>query len=698
MNETANQSTALERLVALGVIGILAILIMPLPAIAMDMLLALNVGLAVTMMLVALRLKRALEFSVFPALLLITTLFRLGLNVATTRLILRDGHTGSDAAGDVIKTFGEFAVGGSIIIGLVIFLILIIVNFMVITKGSGRVSEVAARFTLDALPGKQMSIDADLSAGAITEAQAQERRTTLEQEAEFFGAMDGASKFVRGDAIAGLIITGINIVGGLLAGMIQNNLSFGQAIDTYTILTVGDGLVSQMPALLISTAAGIVVTRTGDRTQLGSQMSGQVFGNSQTLLSSSVVMLAIGMIPGMPIFAFASLAGGTFYLSRRAQRIEEEQEKQTKLGLAGKTATADSGDKTEQETLEDLLQIDTIELEVGYGLLPLIDTERGGELPKRITSLRKQLAADLGVILPSVHLRDNLGMESNEYRIVLRGVEMAKGVAYADRLMALDASGSKPNIEGIEAEEPAFGLPAMWINDTQRVEAEQKSITVVDAPSVLTTHLAEILKKAAHELVGRQEVQEILNMVGRESPKLVEDVVPNIVSLGEVLGVVRGLLKESVSVRDMVTILEAVADAAAKSKELPYMIEQTRKRLSRQITSGVTNETGTVHAVTMSRTTEDLLRSTMVASDGEPVMTPDIEVARNLIDQLEVHASKMASAGLPTVVIAPSDLRRPLYDFAARFLSDLSVITARELTPGTHLEPTAMIQLAPAAS
>ena len=694
MNEQ-QQSITLERLVAMCVIGILGILIMPLPAVAMDLLLAMNVGLAVTMMLVALRLKRALEFSVFPAMLLITTLFRLGLNVATTRLILRDGHTGPDAAGSVIQTFGEFAVGGSVVIGLVIFLILIIVNFMVITKGSGRVSEVAARFTLDALPGKQMAIDADLAAGAITEAQAQTRRSELEQEAEFFGAMDGASKFVRGDAIAGLIITGINIVGGLIAGMVQNDLGFAKAVSTYTILTVGDGLVSQMPALLISVASGIVVTRTGDRTQLGSQVSGQIFGNSQTLITSSVVMVAIGMIPGMPLFAFAGLAGGTVYLAQRVAKKEKDAERLQKAGLGGKPANQEDEAKSEQETLEDLLQVDTLELEVGYGLLALIDVDRGGELPGRITSLRKQLAAELGIILPSVHLRDNLNLEANDYRVVLRGVEVAKGVAFSDRMMALEGTGQLPDIKGIEAKEPAFGLPAMWVEDKHREEAETKGFTLVDGPSVITTHLSEVLKKIAHELVGRQEVQELLNMVGREAPKLVEDVVPNLVSLGELVGVVRGLLKERISVRDMVTILEAVADASTKSKELPYMIEQTRKRMARHITATVCNDSGAVHAMTLTRHTEELLRGTMVAADGEPMLTPDLDVARKLMEQLEQNAQALASAGLPTVVIAPSDLRRPLFDFANRFLGDLSVVTARELSPGTQLEPTGIIEFAP---
>lgn len=697
MNEQ-QQSITLERMVAMAVIGILGILIMPLPAAAMDLLLAMNVGLAVTIMMVSLRLHRALEFSVFPAMLLISTLFRLGLNVATTRLILRDGHKGPDAAGHVIQTFGEFAVGGSVIIGLVIFLILIIVNFMVITKGSGRVSEVAARFTLDALPGKQMAVDADLAAGAITEAEAQERRATLEQEAEFFGAMDGASKFVRGDAIAGLIITGINIVGGLIAGMIQNDLDFEQAVNTYTILTVGDGLVSQMPALLISVAAGIVVTRTGDRTQLGNQISDQVFGHSQTLISSSIVMLVIGMIPGMPLFAFAGLAGGAIYLAQRAARKETNADALNRAGLGGKPKSAQEEQKTEQQTLEDLLQVDTLELEVGYGLLALIDVDRGGELPGRITSLRKQLAAELGIILPSVHLRDNLNLEANDYRVVLRGVEVAKGIAYSDRLMALEGTGKQPDLEGVEAKEPAFGLPAVWVEERTREKAESQGYTLVDGSSVITTHLSEVLKKLAHELVGRQEVQELLNMVGRDAPKLVEDVIPNLVSLGELVGVVRGLLKERISVRDMITILEAVADASTKSKELPYMIEQTRKRMARQITSTVCNEAGAVHAMTLTRQTEEMLRGTMVAADGEPMLTPDLDVARLLMEQLESNAQALASAGLPTVVIAPSDLRRPLFEFASRFLGDLSVVTARELTPGTQLEPTGIVELAPKPS
>jgi len=674
------QNSASERMVAFAVLGILALLMLPLPAPVLDVLLALNIAIAVIVLLVALRLQRPAEFSVFPSLLLITTLFRLGLNVATTRLILTHGSEGVDAAGDVIASFGKFAVGGSVVVGLVVFLILLVVNFTVITKGSSRISEVAARFTLDAMPGKQMAIDADLAAGVITDVDARRRRAAVEQEAEFFGAMDGASKFVRGDAVAGLIITAINIAGGLLAGVLRDHLSLSQAASTYTILTMGDGLVTQMPALLISTAAGMVVTRAGDRTQLGAQVDGQVLQQSGAMRSASVVMLGIGLLPGMPLIAFGALSLGTFLLSRREKAsIKSQPEKELK--------------KEEGDRIQDLLALDILEVEVGHGLLALIDLERGGELPGRITALRKQIAQELGVVLPSVHLRDNLALDGPQYRVLMRGVEIARGTAHADRLMALDGTGRAPAVDGIAAREPAFGLPSVWIPKDQRPGAEALGLTLVDSASVVTTHLGEVLRRNASELVGRQEVQELLTLCGKQAPKLVESVVPAIVSLAELVGVVRGLLRESVSVRDLRTILEAVADAAPRSKDIGYLVEQTRRRLARHISGKLQDDRGVIRALTMTRKTEDVLRGTLVQSDGEPALAPDLETARKIIHQLEQRSATMASDGRVTVLLAPPDLRRALFDFSSRFVHDIQVITARELVPGTTLEPAGNIDV-----
>jgi flagellar biosynthesis protein FlhA len=671
-------------MVAVAVLGVLAIMIVPVPAAVLDVLLALSVGLSLLMLLVALGLKRPLEFSVFPSLLLIITLFRLALNVATTRLILLRGGEGPEAAGHLIATFGRFAVGGSLAVGLVIFLILLVVNFAVITKGAGRVSEVAARFTLDAMPGKQMAIDADLAAGIVDDRQAKERRRELERESEFFGAMDGASKFVRGDAVAGLAITAINIVGGLATGLLRDHLTLAQAVETYTLLTVGDGLVSQIPALLVSTGAGMVVTRSAG-TDLGTQMSSEILGSPRILRTAAAVLCALGLLPGMPLFAFGGIGAGLLLVSRRAAAAQRAAQAPAKPKVEARPGG---------ERIQDLLAVEALELEVGYGLVPLIDLAKGAELPGRVTALRKQLATELGVVLPAIHLRDNLRLEPSAYRVLLRGMEIGRGVAHADRLMALDPAGHAPRVEGVPGKDPAFGLPAVWISQGDRPRAEASGLTLVDAPSVVTTHLAELLRRNAHDLLGRQEVQDLLGVVAREAPKLVEDVVPGTVSLGELVRVLRGLLREGVSVRDLRSVLEAVADAAPRSKDTGWLVEQARRRLARQITGRVAGEDGVVRALTLDRGTEDALRSSLGASDGEPALAPDVESARRLVASLEANAQRLATGGQPVVVLAPPDLRRPLFDFASRFVPDLWVVSARELVPGTTVHPAGTLSVA----
>jgi flagellar biosynthesis protein FlhA len=677
-------------LLAIAVLGIVALLLLPLPPFALDGLLAISIGVSLLVLLVALGVARPLDFSVFPSLLLIVTLFRLGLNVATTRLILLQGSSGTGSAGHIIQAFGQFTVGGSLIVGAVVFLILLVVNFVVITRGSGRVAEVAARFTLDALPGKQMSIDADLAAGIIDDREARARRANLEREIEFFGAMDGASKFVRGDAIAGLIITLINIVGGLLAGVARDHMSLSAAVETYTILTIGDGLVSQMPALLVSTAAGITVTRASSGSHLGTEMGTQIFGHRRTLMHAAGVMLVLGLLPGMPLMAFGALAGAAFLLSRRriVQPMTAAQTEQAAL-----QAKAGTGEK-----LGDLVGFDTLELEVGHGLLRLIDLDKGGELPGRVTNLRRQIAGDIGVIIPAVHLRDNLRLEGNEYRIKLRGVDLASGVAYADRLMVLDQSGKTPqlpDIDGIAAKEPAFGLPALWVLPSDRPRAEAAGLTVVDAASVITTQLSEVLRHNAHELVGRQEIQELLAHCGKEAPKLVEDVVPNTITLGELVRVVRGVLREGLSIRDFRSVLEAVGDAAPRSKDTAFLVEQVRRRFARQITARLADAKGTVHALTLDRAVEESLRKALGQTDGEATLALELGTAKRFIATLEAHASGLAAGGNPTVLISPPDLRRPIYEFASRFVPDLWVITARELVPGTRVEPVGTLDISP---
>ncbi len=672
-----------EVAVAAGVLAVLAILIVPVPAPVLDVLLTISIGGAVLMLLIALGLTKAVDFSVFPSLLLIITLFRLSLNIATTRLVLLNGGQGAGAAGHLIETFGRFAIGGSLVVGLVVFLILLVVNFAVITKGSNRVSEVAARFTLDALPGKQMAIDADLNAGIIDDRAARERRRDLEREMEFFGAMDGASKFVRGDAVAGLAITFINILGGLIAGVLRDHMTLSAAAETYTLLTVGDGLVSQMPALIISTATGVVVTRAAG-TNLSSQIGAQLFGRPGVLKMAAAVLVALGLLPGMPLIAFSLVGGALVLAGRRAQAAQ--------AALAAGPARAKLEEVKGGDRVQDLLALDALELEVGYGLVTLIDVEKGGELPGRVTALRRQLAGELGIVLPSVHLRDNLRLEANQYRVLLRGMEIGRGVAMADRLMTLDPGGAAPAIEGVRGTDPTFGLAAVWIVPTDRPRAEALGLTLVDTPSVITTHLSELLKRNAHEIVGRQEVQELIGVVARDAPKLVEDVVPGTLSLGDLVKVLRGLLREGVSVRDLRTILEAVADAAPRSKDATYLVEAARRRLARQITGKVAGADGIVRALTLDRATEETLRSTLGASEGEAALAPDMETARRLVHALEQHATRLSTEGNPVVILAPPDLRKPLFDFSSRFVPEVAVVAARELVPGTTVEPAGTLQ------
>ncbi|HEY1098325.1 MAG TPA: flagellar biosynthesis protein FlhA, partial [Myxococcota bacterium] len=580
---------------AVVLISVIGILIVPLPPILLDALLGVNLAASVVVLLLALRLREPLELSIFPSLLLVLTLLRLALNVATTRLILTKGGEGPGAVGHVVEAIGHFAVGGSVLVGAVIFIILMLVNFIVITKGSGRVSEVAARFTLDAMPGKQMAIDADLAAGLIDESAARTRRKRLEQETEFFGAMDGASKFVRGDAIAGLAITGINVVGGLIGGVVRDGTSIVKAMETYTILTIGDGLVSQLPALLLSTAAGLVVTRAGTSGDLGQAFSNQLLRHPVVMYTAAAVLVMLALVPGMPSLVMLSIAGVMLFMGRRGQ---DSIDKADAIARGEVPAAKKDDGKIEQDRPADLLHLDALELELGVELVALIDPRRHGELPGRVTALRRQMAADLGVLLPSVHLKDNLRLDGDAYRVVVRGVEVAKGTAMRDRLLVLDPGGAEPNIEGVQTTEPAFGLPARWVAMEHRGRAEARGYTVVEPAAVIATHLAEVLKKAVPELIGRQEMQELLQVCSKEAPKLVEDTIPQLLSLGELVQVCRGLLREGVSVRDLRSILEAVADNAPRSKDIGFLVEQSRRRLQRQITSKAVDTRGVVCAVT----------------------------------------------------------------------------------------------------
>ena len=554
--------SASEMGMPIAIIGILALMILPLPPILLDILIAINITIAILMVMTSIQVKDALEFSVFPSLLLMTTLFRLALNVASTRLILLDGGSGAEAAGEIIQTFGIFIIGGNYAVGIVVFLILTLINFIVITKGAGRIAEVTARFTLDSLPGKQMSIDSDLASGLIDQDEAKQRRTNLARETDFYGAMDGASKFVRGDAIAGLVITAINLIGGLFVGMVQLDLAFGDAASAYTLLTIGDALVSQVPALLISTASGMVITRVSDERELGAQVGGQMLTNPRVLVASAGIVGALALVPNMPLTPFAIIIGGLAFAARSKPSSEP--------GKEGEKPKAKKAKKelSEDEQLQQMLPVEMLELEVGYALVKLVDNREGGEIVKRISGLRRNFAKDMGIILPPVHVRDNLELKPGEYRLLIQGVEMARGVVMPDRVMAMDPGDAREQLEGIKTTEPAFGLPALWIRSAQKTKAEVAGYTVVEPATVVVTHISDVLSREAYQLVDRDGLQRLLEVVAARSPKIVEELIPESSPTPRCLAI-RTLLKEGVGVRDMRAILEALTEAAPGARIFP---------------------------------------------------------------------------------------------------------------------------------
>ena len=611
-----------------------------------------------------------------------TTLFRLGLNVSTTRLILLNGGDGTNAAGDIVQTFGDFVVGGSYVVGIVVFLILTLINFIVITRGSGRIAEVGARFTLDALPGKQMSIDSDLAAGLIGQDEAKSRRKEVAQETDFYGAMDGASKFVRGDAIAGIVITIINIVGGLIIGVAMQDMTLAEAAETYTVLTIGDGLVGQIPALLISTSAGVVVTRAADSADLGSQVVKQLFSDPRVLGAGAVILLALSLIPGMPFFMFALLALGLFLMARRMQRT---QTKTRGNGAGGDTPTDPSGTPSsgvgDESEIERILPVELLELEVGYGLLPLVDAREGGEVVGRIERLRRNFATDMGLILPPVHIKDNLEIAPSEYRLLIHGVEAARGSVMADRLLAMDPGDVRDPIPGIETVEPAFGLPALWIRSGDKARAELSGYTVVEPAAVMITHISEVLQRDCEKLLGREELQQLLDVVARKRPRIVDELVPTTMSHAHLLAVLKGLLTERVSIRDLAGILETLADASRYGKAVPFLVDQVRERMGGAIVQALVGPDGQLHVAMPDAMTEDALRPFIVRNEAEVNLAPDLATAQALLTQLQVAVSRLHDLGYPAVIIAPTDLRYALWRFATRFISQVFVLGQNELPP-----------------
>lgn len=676
-----------DLLVAVGLLLILSVMIIPLPAILLDLSLTLSIALSLIILLVAIYTDRALDFSVFPSLLLISTLFRLSLNVASTRIILSEGHKGAHAAGEVIHAFGNFVVGDNYVIGFVVFVILVIINFVVITKGSGRVAEVAARFTLDAMPGKQMSIDADLNAGLINDEEARRRRKEIEAEADFYGSMDGASKFVRGDAIAGIIITIVNVVGGLLIGIIQRGLDFTSALQIYTKLSIGDGLVAQIPALIVSTAAGAIVTRNSSGKNMGIEMTNQLFANPRALGIVSVIMLCLGLIPGLPFLPFATLSffiGGIGWFINR-YKDEEKKDKEVKA--------RELAAKPEKEKIENLLPLDLMELEVGYGLINIIESQNSGDLLERIVSIRKQFALDLGIVVPSIHIRDNLQLEPAQYRILIKGVEVGGGKLMQDALLAMDPGNVSRQIEGVPTKEPAFGLDAMWISNAQKEEAELIGYTVVDLPTVMATHLTEIIRTRAHELLGRQEGSILIENFKKTNPKVVEELIPEQMSLGHVVRVLQNLLREQISIRDLLTIFETLADEAPKSKDMEVLTESVRKKLAPRITKKYVNDEGRIPVLTLDNRYEELISNSLLQTEQGIQLVMDPVAAQNFISHIaraiELHPEL---AGQPILLTSPT-IRRHVHKLIERFIPQLIVLSHSELTTDARISSVGTVEM-----
>lgn len=670
---------------ALGVMVILMIMIVPIPTFLLDIFLTMSITLSVIILLVSLYAERPLDFSSFPFVLLITTLFRLSLNVATTRTILLNGHQGIGAAGEVIQAFGQFVVGGNFVVGIIIFIILVMINFMVITKGSGRVAEVAARFTLDAMPGKQMAIDADLNAGIIDEGEARKRRETVRREADFYGSMDGASKFVRGDAVAGLIITAINIIGGLLIGAFKYDMGIAQAAQVFTILTIGDGLVGQIPALIISTSAGIVVTRAGnDSGSLAKQLTRQLFPQAKILFISGGILLLFAIIPGMPKLSFIFLGGsaiGIGYLMQKKYKggivtddedeVKEETEKQP---------------APEEDEVKELLEMDTMELKIGFGVIPLVDAAQGGTLLNRIKSIRRQIALEMGFIVPPVRIRDDLQLDTNEYIIQIRGVKAAKGDVYPDKYMVMNPAGPMEGISGIDTKEPAFNLPAKWVDELEKEKAEMEGYTIVDPSTIIATHLTEVIKKNAFDLVGRQETQELLDKLKEKHARVVEDLVPSILDLSIVTRVLQNLLRERVSIRNLQTILEALASYGASNKDVEYLTEKVRYALRRQITENLLANDGKLYVFALPQQTEQLVIKSLHQSDEGREIVLDPAAARVILTSLMAKVEEITSKGIPPVLFVSQPIRFAMRRFVEKYAPLLNIISHTEVSDSVQIE------------
>jgi len=667
--------------VALGIIAIIIIIIIPIPTGLLSALLSLNIALSILILLISMYVEDALKISIFPSLLLVATLFRLSLNISTTRAILSQGD-----AGKVVETFGDFVIGDNIVIGFVIFLIIALVQFIVITKGSERVAEVSARFTLDAMPGKQMAIDADLNAGLITEEEAKIRRKDIQRYADFYGAMDGASKFVKGDAIAGLIIIFINIIGGLIIGILSG-MSVAEAVEKYVGLTVGSGLVSQVPALLVSTATGIVVTRAASENNLGQDLIEQLFGNYPRLLYIvGFVMIVLGITTPLP-FTFAILGAVFLFIGNTMDKkpVEEVVEQKQEISHAEELR--------KPENVLGLLKVDDIELEFGYGLIPLADVEQGGDLLDRIVMIRRQIAMELGLVVPIVRLRDNIQLNPNEYVIKIKGVKVAKGEVYFDHYLAMDPGTAEGELEGIETIEPAFGLRAKWITEGEREKAEIYGYIVVDPPSVIATHLTEIIKEKAHELIGRQNVKMLIDNVKDEHPAVVEELVPKILSLGEIQKVLSNLLREQISIRDMVTILETLADYGKITHDTDLLTEYVRQRLSGYITSKYVEDGNQLNVVTLDNSVEETIMNSITKTETGSYLSLEPSTAQRILNNTLKAVKKLTNAGEQPIVLTAPIVRLYFKRLTEQLTRDLIVLSYNEIDPSVEIKSVEVVSM-----
>ena len=675
------ESSPLRAILAQGVaipaaiLAMLSMVVLPLPPLVLDVLFTFNIALSVMVLIAVFSVRKPLDFAIFPTVLLMTTIFRLALNVASTRVVLLDGHTGTAAAGHVIESFGKFVIGGNYAVGIVVFIILTIINFVVITKGSGRVSEVTARFTLDAMPGKQMAIDADLNAGLLTQDEARARRAEVRAEADFYGSMDGASKFVRGDAIAGILILIINLLGGLVIGPLMHDMAFGDAAERYTLLAIGDGLVAQIPALLLSTAVAVIVTRMSRDQDMGGEVTRQLVGDPKLLGIAAGVIGILGLIPGMPNLMFLSMAGlcayGAFWMNRRlaAQAAVE----------AARGALEPVPASTEKKELswDDVRPVDLIGLEVGYRLVSLVDKDQGGQLLPRIRGVRLKLSQELGYLVPAVHIRDNLELAPNAYRIQLAGVPVAEGTLMPDRELAINPGRVFGLIDGIETRDPAFGMEAFWITEATREQAQSMGYTVVDATTVVATHLSQVIGAHAHEILGHEEVQQLLTNLGKSSPKLVEDLVPKTLPLSVVVKVLQGLLSERVSIRNLRTIIETLAEHAGRTQDPQTLVAQVRIALSRQIIQDIAGNATELPVVTFDGPLEQMLTNSVASGAATPGLEPGL--AERLQARLQDVAQRQEMAGQPAVLLVSPTLRPVLARFLRSSVPQMQVIAWNEI-------------------